>query len=141
MSTAIERMDDSLDNLEREVLANMAPDRDSGRSMASVRKELHVAGNRVYGDVLSDYAVVRMRERGTGLYGPSRTRIRPRRARALRFKPRGGVSYVYRAWAAGLPPARYFERARVATRPTTERIMRLGGAEIADRIWFQAGVL
>jgi hypothetical protein len=41
---------------------------------------------------------------GTGLYGPRHRRIRPIRAKALRFRPKGSARYVYARSVAGMKP-------------------------------------
>jgi hypothetical protein len=50
-------------------------------------------------------------EEGTGLYGPRHSRIYPRRARVLRFRPKGGGAFVFAPSVAGSPGIHYLERA------------------------------
>jgi HK97 gp10 family phage protein len=46
---------------------------------------------------------------GTGIYGPKKTRIRPKRAKALKIPTKKGV--IYRKSSKGQKPNPYFERA------------------------------
>jgi len=52
---------------------------------------------------------------GTGIYGPRGVKIRPVRAKALRFKIGGKV--LYRAWVRGMRPNPFVDRAMVRIRP------------------------
>lgn len=52
-------------------------------------------------------------ELGTGIYGPYKKRIRPVRANALRFTPKGRSTPVYRKSVAGVPAKRPFYKAIV----------------------------
>lgn len=52
---------------------------------------------------------------GTGLFGPRHQRIYPKRARYLRFKPKGAKKFVYRRSVAGIKPNRYLTHALHAT--------------------------
>ena len=44
---------------------------------------------------------------GTGIYGPKHAPIRPRRAKFLRFKPRGSKRWVYARQVKGMRPNRF----------------------------------
>lgn len=68
----------------------------SRRSRFSIRKHVRRAGDTVFADVYSDYPVVRFLEGGTGVFGPSHTRIRPKGGRALRFPNRGTGAFTLR---------------------------------------------
>lgn len=48
---------------------------------------------------------------GTGLYGPKHARIRPKRARYLRFKPRGARRFIFRKSVKGMRPNPYLRDA------------------------------
>lgn len=48
---------------------------------------------------------------GTGLYGPRHTVIRPRRAKFLRFKPRGSNKWVYARSVKGMRRNRFLTNA------------------------------
>lgn len=49
-------------------------------------------------------------QRGTGLYGPKRRRIYPKRAQFLRFKPKGASHYVYARSVKGMKPNPFLTR-------------------------------
>jgi hypothetical protein len=49
-------------------------------------------------------------QRGTGVFGPKRRRITPKRAKFLRFKPKGGNAYIYRRSVAGMKPNPFLTR-------------------------------
>lgn len=53
---------------------------------------------------------------GTGIYGPRRTVIRPRRAKVLRFKPKGSTRFIYRPQVRGMKPNRFLVDALPAAR-------------------------
>ena len=44
---------------------------------------------------------------GTGIYGPKHAPIRPRRAKFLRFRPRGSKRWVYARQVKGMRPNRF----------------------------------
>ncbi len=50
-------------------------------------------------------------ERGTGIYGPHRTPIRPRHAKFLRFTPRSSARTVYARTVKGQPGKHYLRDA------------------------------
>lgn len=53
---------------------------------------------------------------GTGIYGPRRRMIVPKRAAVLRFKPKGSAVYVYARSVKGMKPNRYLTDALPAAR-------------------------
>lgn len=53
---------------------------------------------------------------GTGIYGPTGQPIRPRRAKRLRFVPRGQTRVVYARQVAGMRPNRFLVNALPAAR-------------------------
>lgn len=53
---------------------------------------------------------------GTGIYGPRRTPIRPRRAKFLRFRPKGSSRYVYARSVRGMKPNPFLRNALPAAR-------------------------
>ena len=48
---------------------------------------------------------------GTGIYGPKGRPIRPRRAKRLRFRPKGSRKYVYAKQVRGMRPNRFLANA------------------------------
>lgn len=48
---------------------------------------------------------------GTGIFGPNHQMIRPRRARFLRFKPKGQSAYVYARQVRGMQPNPFLKNA------------------------------
>lgn len=53
---------------------------------------------------------------GTGIYGPRHAPIRPRRAKRLRFKPKGSRRFVYARQVRGMAPNRFLANALAAAR-------------------------
>ena len=53
---------------------------------------------------------------GTGIYGPTGSRIRPRTKSVLRFRPRGSSSYVFAKSVKGMRPNPFLKDALVAAR-------------------------
>lgn len=53
---------------------------------------------------------------GTGVYGPHHTPIVPRRAKFLRFRPRGSSRYVYARSVKGMRPNPFMRNALPAAR-------------------------
>ena len=53
---------------------------------------------------------------GTGIYGPFRRPIRPRRAKFLRFKPRGSSKWVFARSVKGMVPNPFLQNALFAAR-------------------------
>ncbi len=53
---------------------------------------------------------------GTGLYGPTHTLIRPRRAKALRFRPKGSRTFVFAKSVRGMLPNPFLRNALPAAR-------------------------
>lgn len=52
---------------------------------------------------------------GTGIYGPRRQVIRPKKAKALRFVPKGGGGVVYAKSVKGVRPREYMRDAAIYT--------------------------
>lgn len=81
----------------------------SGDTARSFRSDLDVTPNRsIRGRVFSNDDVVGYLEKGTGLYGPNRRRITPRRAQALRF--RVGGQTVFARSVRGMKPQPFMRR-------------------------------
>ena len=53
---------------------------------------------------------------GTGIYGPARKMITPKRARRLKFKPSGSTRFVYARAVRGMPPNPFLRNALPAAR-------------------------
>lgn len=53
---------------------------------------------------------------GTGIYGPRKQLIVPKRAKALRFKPKGGTGFVYVKSVKGMKPNRFLTDALPAAK-------------------------
>jgi len=76
---------------------------DTGRLRAAIRARpmTTVGGAPAYRVDTSNVPYARWHHDGTGLYGPRRQVIRPVRAKALRFTPKGGNRPIFRAWVRG----------------------------------------
>jgi hypothetical protein len=53
---------------------------------------------------------------GTGIYGPKHAPIRPKRAKFLRFRPKGSRKFVYAKSVRGMQPNRFMKNALSAAR-------------------------
>jgi hypothetical protein len=93
---------------------------DTGRLRASINTQrvirfvggFRVRGARIGTEVFYGILV----HKGTGIYGPRRTPIVPRRASVLRFKPRGSAIYIYARSVKGMKPNHFLTNALPAAR-------------------------
>jgi len=88
---------------------------DTGRLRASITAELVQYAGSIAVLVGSNVNYAMFQHEGTGLYGPHGTPIVPRRARFLRFKPRGSSEFVYAREVRGVPPTFFLRRALAAS--------------------------
>lgn len=91
----------------------------SGHLRSSIQVQLRTIGGR--GPVVrigTNVSYSRYVHDGTGLYGPRRRKIRPKRAQALRFKGAryGRSGYIYAHSVKGMKPNHYLSDALVAAR-------------------------
>lgn len=63
---------------------------DRGGLRASVNSRMLIEGSKVVAHVGTNMEYALFVHEGTGLFGPRHRRIRPKRAKVLSFKPRGG---------------------------------------------------
>jgi hypothetical protein len=75
---------------------------DTGRLRASINTQLTERGGMLVVLVGTNVRYARWVHDGTGLYGPRGTRIRPRRAKRLRFSPKGSGVIIYRRSVKGM---------------------------------------
>lgn len=89
---------------------------DTGRLRASltIQSAMTADGPTAVVGTRVDYA--RYHHDGTGVYGPTGQRIRPRRAKALRFKPKGSSVFIFRASVKGSRPNPFLRDALEAAR-------------------------
>lgn len=125
----------------------------SRRSQFSVHWKVRRIGDTVIADVSSDYPVIRFLEEGTGMDGPHRHRIVPKRGRALRFparssgaftlrdtvRIRGGLADTRASWifvhsVRGQPAHHMFRRTGTEMRVLAPRIFRKHGRYAAMEI-------
>ncbi|MDQ8708202.1 HK97 gp10 family phage protein [Streptomyces sp. LHD-70] len=103
----------------------LAP-RDTGVLKASIRVTVTAepARERVRARIGStlDYALYQ--EEGTGIYGPRGTPIRPKRAKYLRFKPKGARGFVFAKQVRGSRAHHYLVRALQRSSPWPVRRLR-----------------
>ena len=134
------------------VLGLMSADRRSGSSMGSVYVDVDFHGTeKVTLSVGATDEAVRYMDEGTGLYGPERQVIRPRKGRVLRFPNRGtggftlgdtvragrrgrAARYVHATFVRGVMPRHYFRRAEVMVEPLVNDVWKRVGRGIADRL-------
>lgn len=77
---------------------------DTGRLRASINTSLGTRNGQPAVTVGTNVAYARYVHDGTGIYGPRRRPIRPRRGKYLRFRPRGSRGYVYVREVRGMAP-------------------------------------
>lgn len=76
-----------------------------------------VSGTRASGDIKATARHSKAQHEGTGIYGPAGRPIRPRRAKVLRFKDRGGA-FVFAPEVAGTPGVPFMTDALKRLRPS-----------------------
>jgi hypothetical protein len=84
---------------------------DSGRLRASIGTELVSHRGAPAAKVGSKVKYARWHHDGTGIFGPHKARIFPTRAKFLRFKPKGGTTWIFRYSVAGWPGNKYLKDA------------------------------
>ncbi len=78
---------------------------DTGRLRGSIKwRVITIAGGYPGVRVWTDVHYARYVHDGTGLYGPKGQWIYPKRARFLRFQPKGSAGYVYARRVRGMRP-------------------------------------
>jgi len=92
---------------------------DTGRLRNSIVSEVvEPAGLVLRGKVVADADYSYFVHQGTGVYGPRGRPIVPRRARVLRWRPRGSAAFVFRPEARGVEPTPFLQRAKERVRPS-----------------------
>lgn len=76
----------------------------NGRLKQSITTEMGIEGGLPVAKVGTNVEYALFVHEGTGVYGPRGIPIRPVRAKALRFKPKGSKEFIYRKRSAGSPP-------------------------------------
>jgi hypothetical protein len=138
--------------LEGQWRALATPARRTGTYMRSITTEVtRVSATRIHGTVGTNLFYAPYLEYGTGLYGPNRQLIYPKRASVLRFPQPGNpgftlagrrrsgragaaAAYVYARYVRGIRPRRYAERAADLARATAMAAFRAAGARAAARL-------
>ncbi len=96
---------------------------DTGHLRASIDTSVRTTSTRVIGRVSSPLDYARFVHDGTGIYGPRRRPIRPKRAKMLAFRPKGGRTVVFAREVKGTKPRPFLLRAlrEVSPWPVTEK--------------------
>lgn len=94
---------------------------DRGALRASIGMQITVNGTRIVARVGTGLEYALYVHKGTGLYGPRHRLIRPRRAKALTFKPRSGPR-VFVKFSRGQKPNPFLVKALQAVSPWPVRI-------------------
>jgi Bacteriophage HK97-gp10, putative tail-component len=135
--------------VEREWKA-IAPAR-TGHYRRSITSDVRRAGNTIYGQVGTTVFYAPYLEYGTGIYGPRKKLIRPKRKKALRFPEPGnpaftlagrqrsgaagaGARWVYARWVRGIKPMHLAQKAFEAAGPLGMGIYRAAGYRAGERI-------
>lgn len=78
--------------------------KETGKGAASITTDVHRSGLWVVGRVLTDVPYMRYQETGTGP-------IYPKKAKMLRFVPKGGNHFVFAKKTKGVPETKYMRTA------------------------------
>lgn len=89
---------------------------DTGRARAAIHTQLVTRNGAPAVIVACNVAYARLIHDGTGLYGPLHRYITPKRAKRLRFRPRGSRRYVYARRVRGMEPNPFLANALRAAR-------------------------
>lgn len=89
---------------------------DTGRLRASINTQLVYRAGQPAVLVGTNVWYATLVHNGTGLYGPRHRYITPKRAKFLRFRPKGSRSYVYARRVSGMRPNRFLLNALPAAR-------------------------
>lgn len=89
---------------------------DTGRLRASIATQVVHRNGLPTVIVGTNVNYARMVHDGTGIYGPLGRPIRPRRAKRLRFRPKGSRRFVYARQVKGMRPNRFLANALTAAR-------------------------
>ena len=92
---------------------------DLGRSITVI--EANPSHDRMAAAVGTNLLYAPYQEFGTGIYA-GRPPIRPKRAKVLRFKTRGG-KIVFARSVKGTPPTKYMQKASTATQPIMNKLL------------------
>jgi len=89
---------------------------DTGRLRSSVQTVLITVGGHIAVRIGSNLWYAILVHDGTGIYGPKGARIKPKRAKFLRFTPKGEHGYVYARSVAGMRPNPFLKKALPAAK-------------------------
>lgn len=89
---------------------------DTGRLRASIHTAVVTRNSVPMVTVSTNVFYARWVHDGTGIYGPRGRPIRPRRAKFLRFRPRGTSKWVYARQVTGMRPNPFLRNALSAAR-------------------------
>jgi hypothetical protein len=123
----------------------------TGHYRRSITSEVRRTGNVVRGRVGTNVFYAPFLEYGTGIYGPRRRKIVPKKAKALRFPQPGnpgftlagrvrsgragaGARFVFAASVRGIRPGHYAQRSFRAAEPKAMLVFRAAGRRAGERI-------
>lgn len=89
---------------------------DTGRLRSSINTQLVTVGGQLAVRVGSNVFYALFVHEGTGVYGPKGAPIRPKRAKFLKFQPKGAHGFVYAKLVKGMRPNHYLKNALVAAK-------------------------
>lgn len=89
---------------------------DNGLLRSSVHTAVVSIGGQPWVVVSTNIHYARWIHDGTGIYGPRHRYITPRRAKRLRFRPKGSSRYIYARKVAGIKPNPFLRDALSAAR-------------------------
>jgi hypothetical protein len=84
---------------------------DKGGLKGSIRTEMVTRNGAPAAKVGSRAFYARWVHEGTGIFGPHKQRIFPKRAKVLRFMPKGSATFIYRYSVAGQKGVKYLKDA------------------------------
>lgn len=80
---------------------------DTGRLRASIHTEMHAISGFMVARVGTDVSYARAVHGGTGIYGPKHMPIRPKNAKVLIWRPRGGSRIIVARQVRGVPANKF----------------------------------
>jgi hypothetical protein len=99
-----------------EALAKTLAPVDKGGLKGSIRTEMITRNGLPVAKVGSRAFYARWVHEGTGVFGPYKQRIFPRRAKMLRFMPKGSGTFIFRYSVAGQKGVKYLKDALPAAK-------------------------
>lgn len=103
---------------------------DTGVTRSQWQVTTRVQRKKVESEISNPSEVAAYLHTGTGIYGPTGTPIRPKRAKVLKFRPRGSRGYIFRPQVRGMPPSDYIIAGTRAGSPWPVQVLSPPGSRL-----------